>query len=122
MINLGLNDKRISTHILTLSRHVQGDVTGRVTINGTELSPRMFRRLGTLVPQDDTLLPGLTVAQTLKYGAALRCRGSEGGRRATAAERESKVWFYSLQLFIVSLPSRAVCLSGLYSQGFEQQS
>ena len=71
-----------------LSGHASdwGDVSGRVTVNGQLLSACMFRRLGTLVPQDDVLLPGLTVRQTLTFGARLRCRGLDGRQRTAKVQ------------------------------------
>ena len=69
-----------TTLLSILSGHAVdwGEMTGRVTVNGRALSARLFRRLGTLVPQNDILLPGLTVRQTLQFGARLRCRGALG--------------------------------------------
>ncbi len=64
----------------------QGQVNGSVLVNGTSLSNRMFRRLGTMVPQDDVLLPGLTVRQTLLFGAALKCKGFDAAQRIARVE------------------------------------
>ena len=57
-----------------------GSISGTVTVNGRELSHAHFRRMGALVPQDDTLLPGLTVRQTLAFGAALRLKAPAAAR------------------------------------------
>eukprot|EP01047_Picozoa_sp_COSAG01_P032895 COSAG01_NODE_2397_length_7771_cov_12.578076_7_plen_371_part_00 len=72
-----------TTLLNVLSGHAEdyGKVSGSVTANGADL-PSGFRQLCCLVPQDDVLLPGLTVAQTLRFGAALRLNTPREQREA----------------------------------------
>lgn len=70
-------------------------------MNGKHLSNAMFRKLGTLVPQDDVLLPGLTVRQTLTFGAALTCKGLNKKARADRVQGYSCNHICSI-LFTVS--------------------
>jgi ABC-type multidrug transport system ATPase subunit len=51
-----------------------GRVEGKVLINGRELRDvqRRFKKLQTLVPQDDTLLSSLTAREALTFAARLR--------------------------------------------------
>ena len=46
-------------------------VGGAVTVDGAELKPAEFREFVQFTPQEDTLLTGLTVAQTFDYAALL---------------------------------------------------
>ena len=80
-----------------------------MAVNGAVLSNGVFRKLGALVPQDDTLLPGLTVRQTLYFGAALRLRKPRAVRRARAGPRAcarlhapgGRVYFQGLTCLLV---------------------
>lgn len=53
--------------------------TGEVRANGVQVaSPQQFSQWGTVAPQDDVVLPSLTVFESLHYAAQLR--GSKEGR------------------------------------------
>lgn len=74
-----------TTLLNVLSGHANdyGYIKGEILANGSP-PPNDFRRLCALVPQDDVLLPGLTVIQTLRYTAALKLK-------LPAALREQRV-------------------------------
>ncbi|KAK7242787.1 ABC transporter [Aureococcus anophagefferens] len=58
-----------------------GDVSGAVLVDGAVPPRAAYRRLATLMPQDDELLADLTVRQTLVYAHALRApAGGDDGR------------------------------------------
>lgn len=67
-------------------------VSGRVALGGTS-RPAALRRVTGLVPQTDTLLPSLTVAESVGYAAALRLahRGSGGAGGAATGGVDLKV-------------------------------
>ncbi|XP_020398985.1 ABC transporter G family member 10 isoform X2 [Zea mays] len=58
---------------------------GEVLVNGLPMDAAMFRRVSGHVPQDDALLPGLTVEESLVYSARLRLRS--GGTSSGAEDR-----------------------------------
>jgi len=59
------------------SRVTAGDSTGRVTFAGESASKETFKTCAAYVEQFDTLLPMLTVRETLNYWAELRARTAE---------------------------------------------
>jgi ABC-type multidrug transport system ATPase subunit len=58
---------------------------GEVLVNGLPMDAARFRRVSGHVPQDDALLPGLTVEESLVYSARLRLRS--GGTSSGAEDR-----------------------------------
>ena len=66
------------------SRVTAGETSGRVTLGGAPASKETFKACAAYVEQFDTLLPMLTVRETLRYWAELRAR-TEEERRAVLA-------------------------------------
>ncbi|OLL24559.1 ABC transporter G family member [Neolecta irregularis DAH-3] len=53
-------------------KNKRGLVTGKVLVNGAEISDSEFRKISGFVDQEDSLLPTLTVFETIMYSARLR--------------------------------------------------
>ena len=66
------------------SRVTAGETSGRVTLGGAPASKETFKACAAYVEQFDTLLPMLTVRETLRYWAELRARTEEERRAALA--------------------------------------
>jgi ABC-type lipoprotein export system ATPase subunit len=64
-------------------RQMDGKISGMVTlsVDGTPATATQARQLCGVVPQDNILLPGMTVHQTLWYAAAMRLPLTGGGER-----------------------------------------
>jgi ABC-type multidrug transport system ATPase subunit len=62
------------------SRVTAGETSGRVTLGGVPASKETFKAYAAYVEQFDTLLPMLTVRETLRYWAELRARTSRRRR------------------------------------------
>jgi len=53
-------------------KNKRGLVAGKVLVNGAEISDSEFRKISGFVDQEDSLLPTLTVFETIMYSARLR--------------------------------------------------
>lgn len=67
-------------------RKTVGRLTGRVLVNGHPPDRKAFMRETAYIPQEDTFLPSMTVAETAAYYAALTLPRSWG-----AARRQERV-------------------------------
>ncbi|OXU21078.1 hypothetical protein TSAR_015316 [Trichomalopsis sarcophagae] len=68
-------------------RTARGETRGRITLNGSLLTPELFQRHGAYVSHRCHLLPSLTVRQTLTYATWLANLGSRDARvRQTLAD------------------------------------
>ncbi|XP_058792756.1 ATP-binding cassette sub-family G member 5 [Phymastichus coffea] len=68
-------------------RTARGETRGRITLNGSLLTPELFRRHGAYVSHRCYLLPSLTVRQTLTYATWLANLGNRDSRvRQTLAD------------------------------------
>ncbi|CAO3632026.1 unnamed protein product [Cunninghamella blakesleeana] len=54
------------------NRTKSGNVSGQIYVNGHHLSPRKYKKLIGYVDQEDTMIPTLTVYETILYSALLR--------------------------------------------------
>nr|ACG29141.1 ATPase, coupled to transmembrane movement of substances [Zea mays] len=81
---------------------------GEVLVNGLPMDAARFRRVSGHVPQDDALLPGLTVEESLVYSARLRLRS---GGTSSGAEDRARELMAELGLGHVAA-SRVVDVSG----------
>lgn len=54
------------------SRIASGSLKGRVSLDGTEISPSLIKRTSAYIMQDDRLFPMLTVYETLMFAADFR--------------------------------------------------
>lgn len=73
MAIMGASGAGKSTLLDILGRRAKtGTVTGEVYVNGRVLHSSTFRRVAGFVDQEDTLLPTLTVYETVLYSALLR--------------------------------------------------
>ncbi|BEI83347.1 hypothetical protein CcaverHIS002_0312150 [Cutaneotrichosporon cavernicola] len=73
MAIMGASGAGKSTLLDILGRRAKtGTVTGEVYVNGRILESSTFRRVAGFVDQEDTLLPTLTVYETVLYSALLR--------------------------------------------------
>ncbi|KAJ1457492.1 P-loop containing nucleoside triphosphate hydrolase protein [Pelagophyceae sp. CCMP2097] len=62
-----------STLLDVVSGRARGLALGEILVDGAPRDAGAFRLLMTLTPQENTLLPELTIRETLKYTAELRC-------------------------------------------------
>lgn len=62
-----------TTLLNVLCGRAPGDVTGRVLMNGREVTAAEYRSVLTLMPQADILHGALTVEQAVQYAARMRC-------------------------------------------------
>ena len=62
-------------------------VSGRIAVDGREVSLSEFRRVAAYVEQEDALLGSLTVRETVVYAAALAAPCSPAALRAESADR-----------------------------------
>ncbi|CAA6661066.1 unnamed protein product [Spirodela intermedia] len=63
-------------------------VSGEVLVNGRPMDAALFRRVSGYVPQEDSLLPQLTVEESLLYSAYLRLGGAAAADRARELLRQ----------------------------------
>ncbi|XP_014216572.1 ATP-binding cassette sub-family G member 5 [Copidosoma floridanum] len=82
-------------------RTARGETRGRITLNGSLMTPELFRRHGAYVSHRCYLLPSLTVRQTLTYATWL-CNHDGGG------SRESRVRQTLADLALSQLANRPV--------------
>jgi len=59
---------------------------GSLTVNGNKMDRESFKRVTGYVMQDDALFPLLTVRETIRYAAALRCSGLTSQERDAVAD------------------------------------
>lgn len=59
---------------------------GNLTVNGNKMDRESFKRVTGYVMQDDALFPLLTVRETIRYAAALRCAGMTSQERNAVAD------------------------------------
>ena len=60
-----------TTLLNCLAKRQQGDVSGHVSIDGVEVTPTLIQRVGSYVPQEDSLIGSLTVRETINFSAML---------------------------------------------------
>ncbi len=53
-------------------RNKRGEVSGKMLVNGREVKDEEFQKVTGFVDQEDTLMPTLTVYETVLYSALLR--------------------------------------------------
>lgn len=73
MAIMGASGAGKSTFLDILAKKTKrGVVTGEILVNGRKMTREKFRRIVGFVDQDDTLMPTLTVYETVLYSALLR--------------------------------------------------
>ena len=61
-------------------------LTGSLKVNGAPMDKESFKRISGFVMQSDALFPLLTVRETIRYAAALRCAGKTYAERDAIAD------------------------------------
>ena len=73
MAIMGVSGAGKSTFLDILARrNKRGEVSGRMLVNGREVTDEEFQKVTGFVDQEDTLMPTLTVYETVLYSALLR--------------------------------------------------
>lgn len=73
MAIMGASGAGKSTFLDILARrNKRGEVSGRMLVNGREVKDEEFQKVTGFVDQEDTLMPTLTVYETVLYSALLR--------------------------------------------------
>ncbi|KAK9163471.1 hypothetical protein Syun_004373 [Stephania yunnanensis] len=68
-------------------RIASGSLKGRVSLDGTEMSPSLIKRTSAYIMQDDRLFPMLTVYETLMFAADFRLGGISVADKKQRVER-----------------------------------
>nr|XP_018905140.1 PREDICTED: protein scarlet-like [Bemisia tabaci] len=75
-----------TTLLATISKRVQGNVTGEILLNGSSISVELMNKISGFVPQQDLCIETLTVVEHMQLMAKLKM-----DRRLRAAQRTRKI-------------------------------
>lgn len=86
---MGTSGAGKSTLLDVLAGRIQSKqaLTGRVLVNGAPIDNESFKKCSGYVMQSDALFPLLTVRETLRYAAYLRCTGKTTEERNEIADK-----------------------------------
>ncbi|KAI8588455.1 hypothetical protein BDZ88DRAFT_194973 [Geranomyces variabilis] len=88
-------------------REKRGAVTGDILVNGKFMSDAEYRSIVGYVDQEDTLMPTLTVYETVLYSALLRLP-----RSMSTKEKEERVMETLIELDILHIANRRIGTTG----------
>jgi len=84
---MGTSGAGKSTLLDCLAGRISGqDISGTIKVNGSVMDPESFKRMSGFVMQSDALFPLLTVRETIRYAAHLRCANKSNTERNAIAD------------------------------------
>lgn len=85
---LGTSGAGKSTLLDVLAGRISSSgLTGSMTVNGSPMDKESFKKMSGYVMQSDALFPLLTVRETIRYAAYLRCAGMTTAEKNDIADK-----------------------------------
>jgi len=84
---MGASGAGKTTLLNVLSGRAVGQISGKIKINGHEVSPKQIKAISSFVMQDDLLLHYLTVRETIAFSAKLKVRGLTTNEKMQRVDR-----------------------------------